>query len=937
MTGSLVAARDHAGDHGAGAATGLTADTVAATPTQVGGAGAIEAPLLTVSGLSISYGRLRALDNINLSVRSGELVALAGENGAGKTSLVRCIAGDVVPATGEIFLAGRRVPSDPAGAAKHGVAVVWQDLALCNNLDIAANIMLGRESRRLMRSEVRIHAAAASVLSSLRIPLKDTTLGVRSLSGGQRQLVAVARAMGRKPRLLALDEPTASLGVKESAQVEELIMGLREQGTTILLACHDIDQMFRLADRIVVLRQGKIVADVRTADTHPDDVVALLSGQQIDTSARRQLTRLHGLTDRLVSADPSSSLSLILSALGSALSSERLCIHLVSDRTLFCAASLGFTPGQLDPWARLPFGPGGGPVGLAAADERPIITDNVRTGAVWRTFRDLAKTAKVASSWSVPVLGPSGLSGVITVFRTEHGAPQRDELDLVTVYAGYAASAIERDRLLEAVTTRNRVLETIREMLETLAGPVVVGEGLVLALQSLRLGLQAEEVALITQPAGQPTSWRAFAGPLDSEPSSATASLREIAESALSSTHPDGVARQLRSSSRQRARAVAFMAAGGPTVLIASWRRVPPTKEETALMEDAANSLRLALEREEAAHAHQEAAALRRSRELQRGFLSRLSHELRTPLTAIRGYASSLLQPDVTWDGDSQQRFLDRIAAESARLGRLVDDLLDFSAIESGIMRLQRDWCDIRLVVEAAIACLPPGSTKSVSFSCDTDLPVVWADHDRMEQVFVNLLNNAFGHNPPGTRVHVTATAEPDSSQVVVSVLDDGRGMPPELAAAPFEPARRPRTNSTSSTNSTSNTNSTSSTSSTRNGSSGKSAGAGLGLSIAKGIMQAHGGRIELIPLRQGTCFSVYLPVEAEVPDGIKMTGPRAIRVPADLVTAAKLEAGHRTRGSANDSRSKDKDKDNDSNDNHNGSNAKDNHNDKDSDSDSDD
>ena len=169
--------------------------------------------------------------------------------------------------------------------------------------------------------------------------------------------------MGRKPRLLALDEPTASLGVKESAQVEELIMGLREQGTTILLACHDIDQMFRLADRIVVLRQGRIVADLRPADTHPDDVVALLSGQQIDSSARRQLTRLHGLTDRLVSADPSSSLSLILSALGSALSSERLCIHLVTDRTLFCAASLGFTPGQLDPWARLPFGPGGRPGG----------------------------------------------------------------------------------------------------------------------------------------------------------------------------------------------------------------------------------------------------------------------------------------------------------------------------------------------------------------------------------------------------------------------------------------------------------------------------------------------------------------------------------------------------------------------------------------------
>jgi signal transduction histidine kinase/ABC-type multidrug transport system ATPase subunit len=880
MTGSLVAAREAraaARDAARLAVGDATRDATGTAPSAV--AQRTEtgtAALLTVSGLSLSYGRLRALEDISLSVQSGELVALAGENGAGKTTLVRCIAGDVVPASGEIYLGGRRVMADPASAARQGVAVVWQDLALCDNLDIAANIMLGRESKRLLLSDTRFHGAAASLLAELRIPLKDTTRSVRGLSGGQRQLVAVARAMGSKPRLLALDEPTASLGVKESAQVEELIMSLREQGATILLACHDIDQMFRLADRIVVLRQGRIVADLRPADTHPDEVVALLSGQQIDSSARRQLTRLHGLTDRLVSADPSSSLSLILSALGAALSSERLCIHMVSDRTLFCAASLGFTPGELAPWARLPFGPGGGPVGMAAADERTVIADNVRAGAAWRSFRDLAKTVKVASSWSVPVLGPSGLIGVITVFRAEHGAPQRDELDLVTVYAGYAANAIERDRLLDQVTTRNRVLETIREMLETLAGPVLVSEGLVSAVQSLRHGLQAEEVALITQPAGQasvPTRWRAYAGPMGTDPDSAATSLKELAADALSSSHPDGVARQLRSSRRHRARAVAFMAAGGPTVLLASWRRVPPTKEETALMEDAANSLRLALEREEAGHAHQEAAALRRSRELQRGFLSRLSHELRTPLTAIRGYASSLMQPDVTWDGDSQQRFLDRIAAESARLGRLVDDLLDFSAIESGIMRLQRDWCDIRLVLEAAIACLPPDHAASVSLTCDAGLPVVWADHDRLEQVFVNLLNNAFGHNPPGTRVQVTAEAGP--TEVAISVLDDGLGMPPELAAAPFEPARRPPPTATTSAPRPATTTASNGASNGRAASSRKSGGAGLGLSIAKGIVQAHGGMLELTSLRQGTCFSVYLPIEAEVLEAVRTAGTR--------------------------------------------------------------
>src|ERR1700691_6036396 len=529
MTGSLVATdtpprRDPTarGDAPARGTTSGTASGTTANDTP---------PLLTVTSLSRSYGPVRALDGVNLSLKAGELVALAGENGAGKTTLVRCIAGDVVPASGEIFLS-RRLPNDPAGAAKHGIAVVWQDLALCDNLDVAANIMLGRESRRLMMSDTRFHSAAAELLASLRIPLKDTTRSVRSLSGGQRQLVAVARAMGRRPRLLALDEPTAALGVKESAQVEELIMGLREQGTTILLACHDIDQMFRLADRVVVLRQGRIVADLRPADTHPDDVVALLSGQQIDTSARRQLTRLHGLTDRLVSADPSSSLPLILSALGSALGSEQLCIHLVSGQMLYCAASLGFEPGQLDPWARLPFGSPGGPVGLAAADERPVIADSLLAGPAWGSFRALAQAASVASSWSVPVLGPSGLSGVITVFRAQRGAPERDELALVTVYAGYAASAIERDRLLDQVTTRNRVLETIREMLETLAGPVPVSEGLSIAVQSLRRGLQAHEVALITQPAGQPARWRAFTGPKGTDWSSATPSMRDIAESA---------------------------------------------------------------------------------------------------------------------------------------------------------------------------------------------------------------------------------------------------------------------------------------------------------------------------------------------------------------------------------------------------------------------
>src|SRR5260370_34217465 len=224
--------------------------TIAATV--AGDAPQAAAPLLRVSGLAVRFGPRRALDGVDLAVRPGELVALAGENGAGKTTLVRCIAGDIRSASGDVVLDGRPVSRDPAAAARQGGAVVWQDLALCDNLDVASNVLLGREARRLVTSAARFHAAAPSLLGELRIPLKDTTRNVRSLSGGQRQLVAVARAMGSKPRLLALDEPTASLGVKESAQVEELILGLRPQGTTILLACHDIDHIYRLPHRIVV-------------------------------------------------------------------------------------------------------------------------------------------------------------------------------------------------------------------------------------------------------------------------------------------------------------------------------------------------------------------------------------------------------------------------------------------------------------------------------------------------------------------------------------------------------------------------------------------------------------------------------------------------------------------------------------------------------------
>jgi signal transduction histidine kinase len=335
------------------------------------------------------------------------------------------------------------------------------------------------------------------------------------------------------------------------------------------------------------------------------------------------------------------------------------------------------------------------------------------------------------------------------------------------------------------------------------------------------------------------------------------AEVQALADRLLGPARRDDIAVEWRAADGQQLLGVTFSAPGSGAALIASCVGEPPSADAIALLEDAARSLRLALEREEASIAHEEALTLRRSQDLQRGFLSRLSHELRTPLTAIRGYASSLMQPDVIWDGESQLRFLGRIAAESARLGRLVDDLLDFSAIESGILRLQPDWCDLPFVLEAAIECLPPDLVPPVQLTCAPDLPVIWADHDRLEQVFVNLLANAVGHNPAGTSVVVQANAV-DVGQVQVTVADDGAGLGPDVSHAPFESARRRRV---------------------------PTAGAGLGLSIARGIVTAHGGRIDVVSQQRGTCFRIRLPVEAPARPGHDQenpgSGPRPVP-PAD-------------------------------------------------------
>jgi signal transduction histidine kinase len=270
-------------------------------------------------------------------------------------------------------------------------------------------------------------------------------------------------------------------------------------------------------------------------------------------------------------------------------------------------------------------------------------------------------------------------------------------------------------------------------------------------------------------------------------------------------------------------------------VVITAWWSHPQTISNDALdlLDDAARSLHLALERRALEEANAEAASLRRSHRLQQEFLSRLNHELRTPLTAIQGYASTLRQPDVEWDPESQQRFLDSIASESARMGRLVGDLLDFGAIDSGVLRLAPDWCDLPLVLEAARRCVPDARTSQFDLDAYAELPPIWGDHDRLEQVFVNLLENAARHASDPS--FVAMTVELAAETVEVRVRDDGTGISPDAAEHVFLPHVRGVTDSS---------------------------GAGLGLAIARGIVEAHGGTIRFEPVARGACVAVTLPIE---------------------------------------------------------------------------
>lgn len=235
---------------------------------------------MSARGLWKAYGAISALTDVSIEVRCGEILGVVGDNGAGKSTLVKVLSGAIAPDSGELTVDGSSVAfQSPLACQRAGIATVFQDLALVEPLDVASNLFLGREPRwgpfirrRLMLREAESQIAALAI----RLPSAQTAVGL--LSGGQRQGVAVARAVTQGARVIIMDEPTAALGVRETARVAEIIAELREQRRAVIVVSHDLELMFSLTDRIQIMRLGRRAGVVRTADVDRDVVVGLITG-----------------------------------------------------------------------------------------------------------------------------------------------------------------------------------------------------------------------------------------------------------------------------------------------------------------------------------------------------------------------------------------------------------------------------------------------------------------------------------------------------------------------------------------------------------------------------------------------------------------------------------------------------------------------------------
>jgi D-xylose transport system ATP-binding protein len=236
--------------------------------------------LLSVRGLRKRYGAVEALAGIDLDLPAGEVTALVGDNGAGKSTLVKAVAGTHLPDGGTIVLDGQPVHiGRPSDAQALGITTVFQDLALCENLDVISNLYLGRELRRgMLLSGFRMERATRDLLASLDVRIANIRAPVSALSGGQRQSVAIARALVAEPRVVLLDEPTAALGVEQTAKVLDLIRRLRDRGLAVMVISHNLADVFRVSDRISVLRLGRNAGTFHTGSSTQAEVVAAITG-----------------------------------------------------------------------------------------------------------------------------------------------------------------------------------------------------------------------------------------------------------------------------------------------------------------------------------------------------------------------------------------------------------------------------------------------------------------------------------------------------------------------------------------------------------------------------------------------------------------------------------------------------------------------------------
>jgi ABC-type sugar transport system ATPase subunit len=251
-----------------------------ATSGPVGAVRLADDPVLEVRGVTKVFGHVQALRGVNFSVRQSEVMALVGDNGAGKSTLVKVISGAHKPTSGEVLLDGQPVTfRDPSAATDAGIATVYQDLALVDQRSVAMNLYLGREpTRGLWVDHKRMNADAEDVLKRVRIRIPSVHALVGSLSGGQRQAVAIGRTMAQQSRIVILDEPTAALGVEQQQVVLDLIVQLKAEGKAVILISHNIGQVFSVADRITVMRSGKEVGVRVKAETTTDEIVKLIVG-----------------------------------------------------------------------------------------------------------------------------------------------------------------------------------------------------------------------------------------------------------------------------------------------------------------------------------------------------------------------------------------------------------------------------------------------------------------------------------------------------------------------------------------------------------------------------------------------------------------------------------------------------------------------------------